>query len=110
LPHLAVLKVTLRPRRSIASEGAHARCSGKHRGVPICGGSLRWSQKTTISERQAGAPYRVVSSMNPVGARICVAADDLLSPVEMVDLERRLYEPICPLQVDAFELEVASQQ
>jgi hypothetical protein len=56
------------------------------------------------------AVFRVVSSMNLVGARISVAADDLLSPVEMIELERRLYEPIRPLQAEAVELEVASQQ
>jgi hypothetical protein len=67
-------------------------------------------QKTTISERQLLALHRVVSSMNPVGARISVAAEDLLSPMEMVELERRLYEPIRPLQIEAVELEVASQQ
>jgi hypothetical protein len=67
-------------------------------------------QRTTISERQLMALYRVVSSMNLVGARISVAADDLLSPVEMVELERRLYEAIRPLQAEAVELEVASQQ
>ena len=67
-------------------------------------------QKTTISERQLIALYRVVSSMNLVGARISVAADDLLSPMEMAELERRLFEPIRPLQIEAVELEVASQQ
>jgi len=67
-------------------------------------------QKTTISERQLIALYRVVSSMNLVGARISVAADDLLSPMEMAQLEQRLSEPIRPLQIEAVELEVASQQ
>jgi hypothetical protein len=65
---------------------------------------------TTISERQLMALYRVVSSMNLVGARISVAADDLLSPMEMVDLERRLYEPIQPLQAETVQLEVSSQR
>jgi hypothetical protein len=65
---------------------------------------------TTISERQLTALYRVVSSMNLVGARISVAADDLLSPMEMVDLERRLYEPIQPLQAETVQLEVSSQR
>jgi hypothetical protein len=65
---------------------------------------------TTISERQLMALYRVVSSMNLVGARISVAADDLLSPMEMVDLERRLYEPIQPLQAEMVQLEVSSQR
>jgi hypothetical protein len=67
-------------------------------------------QRTTISERQLMALFRVVSSMNLVGARISVAADDLLSPVEMIELERRLYDPIRPLQAEEVELEVASQQ
>jgi hypothetical protein len=67
-------------------------------------------QQTTISERQLMALYRVVSSMNLVGARISVAADDLLSPMEMVELERRLYDPIRPLQTEAVELNVASRQ
>ena len=65
-------------------------------------------QKTTISERQLLALHRVVSSMNLVGARISVTPEDLLSPTEMVDLERRLCEPIRPLQIEAVELEVAS--
>jgi hypothetical protein len=65
---------------------------------------------TTISERQLMALYRVVSSMNLVGARISVTADDLLSPMEMVDLERRLYEPIQPLQAETVQLEVSSQR
>jgi hypothetical protein len=56
------------------------------------------------------ALYRVVSSMNLVGARISVAADDLLSPMEMVDLERRLYGPIQPLQPETVQLEVSSQR
>jgi hypothetical protein len=56
------------------------------------------------------ALYRVVSSMNLVGARISVAADDLLSPMEMVDLERRLYGPIQPLQAETVQLEVSSQR
>jgi hypothetical protein len=67
-------------------------------------------QKTTISERQLMALYRVVSSMNLVGAQISVAANDLLSPMEMVELERRLYGAIRPLQAEAVELEVAPQQ
>jgi hypothetical protein len=77
---------------------------------PNCGALPEMEQKTTISERQLLALYRVVSSMNLVGARISVAADDLLSPTEMAELERRLAEPIRPLQIEAVKLEVASQQ
>lgn len=49
---------------------------------------------TTISERQLTALYRVVCSMNLVGAKISVSPDELLSAAEMKDLEQRLFEPL----------------
>jgi hypothetical protein len=61
---------------------------------PICGAFSEMEQETTISERQPLALDRVLSSMNLVGARISVAADDQLSPTEMAELGWRLYEPI----------------
>ena len=86
MPHLAVFKATLRPRRPIASARARSRrCSGTPRRVRQQAFS-EMEQKTTISERQLLTLHRVVSSMNLVGARISVTPDDLLSPTEMLDL------------------------
>lgn len=65
----------------------------------------RHQQKTTISERQLTALYRVVCSMNLVGARISVAPDELLTSAEMRELEGRLFEAIR----EPFELAEAVQ-
>jgi hypothetical protein len=110
LPHLAVFKVTLRPRRPIASKRTTLTDVGReHRVVnAICVAFFQMEQKTTISERQMLALYRgsiVNESRRP---DLCGSRQPAVSN-GMVESKRRLHEPIGPLQIEAVEPEVAAQ-